>query len=367
MVQAATAYARMHAFHLLHRLEAHGTVDNIPARIRVSHHSVAAMAAFLPRTNAFFREISRMKLFKLVNCGLFALAMICSRPLFAADAPKPAPADDKPQVLRLWTGDAPGAKGTKDADIPTLTIFHAPSDKSTGSAIIVCPGGGYGGLAITYEGYDVAKWLNTLGIDGYVLKYRLGSAGYRHPIELGDVQRAIRTARANAAEWHIDPNRVGVLGFSAGGHLASTAVTHFDEGDPKAADPIDKLSSRPDLGILIYPVITMTSPFTHGGSRDNLLGKNPDPALIDLLSNEKQVTAKTPPCFLVHGMDDNAVPVQNSIEFALACKKNGVPVELHLFEHGPHGFGLGKNDPSLKTWPDLAALWLAKHKFAKGG
>ncbi len=278
-----------------------------------------------------------------------------------------ANAEDGPPVIRLWPGDAPGAKGTKDQDIPTLTIFKAAPDKSTNSAIIVCPGGGYGGLAITYEGYDVAKWLNTLGIDGYVLKYRLGSHGYHHPIELGDVQRAIRTARSNAADWHIDPNRIGVLGFSAGGHLAATAVTHFDDGDPNAADPIDKVSSRPNLGILVYPVITFTEPYTHGGSRTNLIGNNPDPALIDLLSNEKQVTPKTPPCFLVHGADDQAVPVENSINFALACRKNGVPFELHIFEHGSHGFGLGQNDPALKSWPTDAAHWLEKHKFAKAG
>jgi acetyl esterase/lipase len=288
-----------------------------------------------------------------------------------ADAPAPSTKPSEPvaqggAILRLWKGDAPGAIGDKDVDVPTLTVFRAPPDKATGSAVIVCPGGGYSGLAITYEGYDVAKWLNTLGIDGFVLKYRLGSHGYHHPIELGDVQRAIRTVRFNAAEWHIDANRIGVLGFSAGGHLASTAVTHFDDGDPNAADPIDKAGSRPDLGILIYPVITMSDPYTHGGSRTNLLGKDPDPALIDLLSNEKQVTAKTPPCFLVHGVDDAIVPVQNSINFVLACRKNNVPVELHLFEHGPHGFGLGKNDPELKTWPDAAARWLERHKFAKG-
>jgi acetyl esterase/lipase len=280
--------------------------------------------------------------------------------LRAADAKPTGPA---PEVIRLWTGAAPGAIGEKDFDIPTLTLFPAPKETATGAVFIVCPGGGYGGLA-AHEGAPVAQWFNSLGITGVVLKYRLGSHGYRHPIELGDVQRAIRMVRSKAADWNIDPKRVGVLGFSAGGHLASSAVTHFDEGDPNAADPIDKLGCRPDLGILIYPVITMTDPFTHKGSRQNLLGNTPGAELIDLMSNEKQVTPKTPPCFLVHGMDDSAVPIENSINFALACKANKVPVELHIFEHGPHGFGLG-NDPATKSWPAAAAIWLERHGFAK--
>ena len=246
---------------------------------------------------------------------------------------------------------------------PRLTIYRAEADKMSGAAVIVCPGGGYGGLA-HHEGEPVAQWLNTLGITSYVLKYRLGSHGYRHPVELGDLQRAIRTVRSKASEWGVDPKRIGVLGFSAGGHLASSAVTHFDEGDSSAADPIDKVSSRPDLGILIYPVITMTDPYTHKGSRQNLLGADPDPKLVDLMSNEKQVTPQTPPCFLVHTADDSAVPVENSIQFVLACRKNKVPVELHLFEHGPHGFGLG-NDPTLKTWPSEAARWLERRGFTR--
>ncbi len=313
-----------------------------------------------------------------VMYGVLLLAAVL--PLRAADAPvgnptespaKPVDSSAKspesmpaaPVVFRLWQGAAPGASGEKEFDIPTITLYRATTDKATGAAFVVCPGGGYGGLA-GHEGEPVAKWLNSLGITSVVLKYRLGSHGYRHPIELGDVQRAIRTVRSHAADWNIDAKRIGVLGFSAGGHLASSAVTHFDDGNSSAADPVDKLSCRPDLGILIYPVITMTDPFTHRGSRANLLGKDPDPALIDLMSNEKQVTIQTPPCFLVHGMDDSAVPVQNSIDFALACHKHNVPVELHLFEHGPHGFGLG-NDAATRTWPADAALWLERHGFAK--
>ncbi|HZL34223.1 MAG TPA: alpha/beta hydrolase [Tepidisphaeraceae bacterium] len=295
---------------------------------------------------------------------LTSLSRAVGAPAIPAPNPTPTTAAPVRQTIRLWPGDAPGAKGATDNDIPTLTVFPAPDGNANGAAIVVCPGGGYGGLAMSYEGVDVAKWLNTLGITGAVLKYRLGSHGYRHPIELGDVQRAIRTVRSNGKAWGVDPKRVGVLGFSAGGHLASTAATHFDAGNANDKDPIERQSSRPDLAILVYPVITMSDPYTHGGSRDNLLGKHPDPKLIELLSNEKQVTPDTPPCFLVHGMDDKTVPVQNSIDFALACRKHNVPCELHLFEHGPHGFGLGGQDPELKTWPADAARWLAKHDFA---
>ncbi len=255
------------------------------------------------------------------------------------------------------------ALGQAPKDIPTLTMFYPPTDRATGAAIIVCPGGGYTHLA-PHEGAPVSQWLNTLGITSAVLKYRLGSDGYHHPVEMEDIQRAIRIFRSNAQEWKIDPSRIGVLGFSAGGHLASTAATHFDDGDTSAADPIDRVGCRPDIALLIYPVIMMNSALAHSGSRKALLGDNPDPSLLDLLSNEKQVTAKTPPCFLVATADDATVPVQNSIEFALACKENKVPFELHIFEHGRHGFGLGGTDPALSTWPADAAVFLRHHKFA---
>jgi acetyl esterase/lipase len=268
-----------------------------------------------------------------------------------------------PVTMRLWEAAAPLAQGDAPADIPSITIYAPPANKRSGAAIVVCPGGGYGGLA-AHEGKPVAEWLNSIGVTGIVLKYRLGPK-YHHPVELMDVSRAIRTARARAKEWELDPQRVGVLGFSAGGHLASTAATHFDEGDPKSEDPVERQSSRPDLAILIYPVISMQEPYGHVGSRRNLLGNQPDAKLIDLLSNQKQVTAKTPPCFLVHGADDKVVPVQNSLEFALACSNEHVPVELHLFEHGAHGFGLGGNDPILSTWPTDAARWLGKYGFVR--
>jgi len=265
-----------------------------------------------------------------------------------------------PQTMRLWEGAAPGAQGTGDSDIPTITLYRASPENNTHMAIVVCPGGGYGGLA-AHEGKPVAQWLNSIGITGTVLKYRLGPR-YHHPVELGDASRAIRTVRANSEKWNIDPRHIGIIGFSAGGHLASTAATHFDDGDPNASDPVERVSSRPDLAMLIYPVISMEEPYVHRGSRRNLLGDNPDPKLVELLSNQKQVTEKTPPCFLVHGADDKVVAVQNSIEFALACLQHKVPVELHIFEKGAHGFGMGGSDPVLSTWPRDAAQWLKKHE-----
>ena len=274
-----------------------------------------------------------------------------------------AEAQDTPKTQRLWSGDAPGSKGMDAADIPTITIYKPAAEKANGAAVVVCPGGGYGGLA-DHEGRPIAEWLNTLGVTGIVLKYRLGPR-YHHPIMLQDVGRALRTVRANAKDWNLDPNRIGVMGFSAGGHLASTAATHFDAGDPNAADPIDRFSSRPDIAILVYPVITMTEPFTHRGSRQNLLGDNPAPDLVDLLSNEKQVTSKTPPTFLIHTADDGAVPMENSLLFAMACRKAGVPVELHVYEHGPHGIGLGGNDPVLSAWPITCGKWLEHRGFLK--
>ena len=267
----------------------------------------------------------------------------------------------------LWPQGAPGALGKEPADVPTLTPFPAPKEKATGAAVIVCPGGGYGRLA-DHEGPPVAEWLNTVGVTAFVLKYRLGPR-YQHPSMLQDAARAIRTVRARAAEWGLDPARVGILGFSAGGHLASTAGTHFDAGRADAADPVERVSSRPSVMILIYPVITMREK-THAGSKRNLLGENPTPEQVALLSNEEQVTKETPPAFVVHTVNDAGVPVENSLMFVSALRKAGVPFELHLYERGPHGFGLGTArgdrpaDPVLSTWPAHAAAWLRLHGFA---
>lgn len=259
----------------------------------------------------------------------------------------------------LWPGGAPGALGSKDQDIPTITPYLPGRDVATGAAIVVCPGGGYGGLA-GHEGHDYALWLNEHGVTAFVLKYRLGPDGYRHPIELGDAARAVRLVRSRAANWHVDAKRIGIMGSSAGGHLAATLLTHFDAGQPNATDPVDKVSSRPDIGILCYPVISMGE-ITHGGSRENLLGKNPSPELVKLLSNELHVTKDTPPCFIWHTWEDDAVKVENSLEFAAALRRAGVPFDLHVYQHGAHGIGLAGGHP----WTKDCAYWLKAQGFVK--
>ena len=284
------------------------------------------------------------------------LGLMLSASALGADA-QPSPLPETGSVVRLWKGNAPGAQSNADADVPTLTVYRA--EKPNGAAVVVCPGGGYHGLA-PHEGKPVAEWLNGIGVTSFVLKYRLGPK-YHHPIMMQDVNRAIRIVRANAANWQLDPHRIGVLGFSAGGHLASTAVTHFDDGKEDADEPIERVSSRPDFGVLVYPVITMAEPFVHKGSRTNLLGESPNEESIELMSSEKQVTDKTPPCFLVHSSSDKVVPFQNSLMFAEALEKHHVPVELHVFDHGAHGFGLGGKDEALSQWPDLCALWMDHH------
>ncbi len=269
------------------------------------------------------------------------------------------------EALRLWDGDAPGSLGQEEKDIPTLTPYLPATGTGTGGAIVICPGGGYGGLA-GHEGADYALFLNQQGIAGFVLKYRLGSGGYRHPVMLQDVSRAIRLVRARAAEWKVDAKRVGVMGSSAGGHLASTAVTHFDEGKAEAADPVERESSRPDLGILCYPVISMGK-HTHQGSKNNLLGGKPAAELVWLLSNELQVTPRTPPCFVWHTWEDPVVDVENALEFAGALRKAGVPFDLHIYERGPHGIGLGDKAPyqNVHPWVRDLEFWLKQRGFAK--
>jgi len=262
-----------------------------------------------------------------------------------------------PQTVLLWPDGAPGAQGDTDADKPSLTIYPASGVTRVSTGVVICPGGGYQNLAMDHEGKQVAEWLNTLGISGFVLKYRLGPK-YHHPVEMWDAQRAIRYVRSRAGDLGIQPNRVGIWGFSAGGHLASTAATHFDSGDPGAADAISRQSSRPDFAILAYPVVTMEEPYVHMGSRRNLLGEKADLTLIESLSNEKQVTSQTPPVFLFHTTDDNVVPVENSVMFYMACRKAGVPAEMHIYLKGRHGVGLAQADPVLRSWPDRLADWL---------
>jgi acetyl esterase/lipase len=285
-----------------------------------------------------------------------------------------APADQASTTYPLWPDGAPGALGkeTGDAfhagDVPTITVYRPDPARANGAAVVVCPGGGYGMLATEHEGKDVALWLNTLGVTAVVLKYRLGPQ-YHHPAMLQDAQRAIRTVRARAQEWHLDPGRVAVLGFSAGGHLASTVATHFDNGQPDAPHPLDRPSCRPDLAILIYPVIALATPYGHAGSLRNLLGNQPAQELIENLSNERQVTKETPPTFLAHTNEDQGVAAENSLLFALALRKAKVPVELHLFEKGPHGLGLGTGwrkippNEAFQAWPRLCATWLGERHF----
>lgn len=252
----------------------------------------------------------------------------------------------KPAAIPLWPDGAPGAKGTEPHDIPSVQAYLPKDADAPSAAIVVCPGGGYGGLA-PHEGHDYALWLNKHGIAAFVLKYRLGSKGYRHPMMVNDAARCVRLVRASSEKWKVDPKRVGIMGSSAGGHLASTLLTHFDAGNPSAEDPIEKESSRPDLGILCYPVISM-GPWSHGGSRRNLLGEKPNPKLIWDLSNELQVTPDTPPTFLWHTAEDKAVPVENSLMFAAALQKAGVPMDLHVYQNGRHGIGLANDHPWTK-------------------
>ena len=266
--------------------------------------------------------------------------------------------------MPLWPGQAPGALGTEDRDIPTITTYLPRTMHDGMTAVIVCPGGGYTNLAMNHEGRQVASYLNSMGIVAFVLKYRLGPR-YHHPIELGDAQRAIRTLRANASQWRIAPDRIGIMGFSAGGHLAAGASTHFDAGNATAADPIDRAGSRPDFSILGYPVISMTESWTHQGSKKSLLGDNPDPQLAKSMSGENSVTAQTPVTFIFQTNADTTVPAENAVFYYLALRKAGVKAEMHIFENGPHGVGLALDDPALSEWPKLLGNWLRLNGLVK--
>ncbi len=279
----------------------------------------------------------------------------------AATQPTTEPSSTAGAPIPLWTTAAPNSFGDADADIPKLLPYLPAPDRATDSAIIICQGGAYNHYGLR-EGEPVARWLNSLGISAFILKYRLGPK-YHYPVQLQDVQRALRLIRFRASDFHLNPNHIGIIGFSAGGHLAALVSTHFDPGDPAAWDPIDRQSSRPDLTILVYPVITMLDAYTHNISRQELLGDNPDPDLEQETSNELHVTSDTPPCFLVHATDDHTAPVENSLMFAQALQSAGVPFELHIFDHGKHAFALGGDDPELSTWPKLAAQWLKTRSF----
>jgi acetyl esterase/lipase len=278
------------------------------------------------------------------------------------------------KVIDIWQGKIPGSLSNpnivqtidsgdhwvkmKGVTNPVMDMYPAPSGKTNGTAVIICPGGGYGALAVSHEGSQVAEWLNGLGVTAFVLKYRLPDPSIMVNTSVGplqDAQEAIRIVRRHAKEWNINPNKIGVLGFSAGGHLAATLSTHFNE---KVYETVDETSARPDFSILIYPVVSMDASITHMGSRENLLGKNPSDDLVRHFSNELQVNKETPPAFIVHSLDDPAVPVVNSVNYAFACKKFGVPCELHIFESGGHGYGMRKTNGTESTWPEVCTRWL---------
>jgi acetyl esterase/lipase len=271
-------------------------------------------------------------------------------------------------VLALWGQMMPGPVPTNKDDYPNLTVYEAPAAKRNGCAVVICPGGGYGALAMDHEGKQVAEFMNQQGVTAFVLKYRIvkkdSLAGPIAPAPMLDVQRAIRIVRANAASYKIDPKRIGIFGFSAGGHLASTAATHFDAGDAKATDPIEKQSSRPDFAILAYPVISMEPGVTHGGSKNNLIGKEADAKQVEFYSNDKQVTKETPPVFLMHTAEDKTVLIENAKRFEAACKKNNVPIETAYYEEGAHGIGLAsKSKLPVHEWPTKLVAWMTAQKL----
>ena len=303
----------------------------------------------------------------ICHAALLALAALVPLHLVAAET-KAVPYPLILGPIRLWEGDAPGALGSRPQDIPTLTPYPVTTGAKTGASMLIFPGGGYGNLA-EHEGTGYAEWFAANGIQAYVLKYRLGSNGYRHPVMLNDAARALRMVRAFARRDGLDPARVGVIGSSAGGHLAATLATHFDPASaegPKldAGDAYDRESSRPDLAILCYPVISLGE-FAHAGSRKNLLGENPPPALVRSLSNELQVTKDTPPTFLWHTVEDKGVLVENSLLFASALRRAGVPFSLHIYELGPHGLGLGRPGRAAPPWADQLLYWFKERKFTR--
>lgn len=278
------------------------------------------------------------------------------------------------KVIELWNGKVPGAihndefkqivdstaswVDKKSITDPCIEMYPAPKEKANGTAVIICPGGAYVGMAVKHEGSQVAKWLNSLGVTAFVLKYRLPDDSIMKNKTIGpmqDGQRAIRIVRSHAKEWGINPQKIGIMGFSAGGHLASTLSTHYNE---KVYESDDLTSARPDFSLLIYPVISMEVGITHWGSRVNLLGDSPSPELVKNYSNELQVNSETPPAFMVHSLDDGAVPVQNSINYALAMHKFTIPCELHLYQTGGHGYGMGKSTDTESTWPEACRKWL---------
>jgi acetyl esterase/lipase len=335
---------------------------------------------FLVPFCAYFFALSesRCELFAY-RFGLTMLAWVV-----AMNFTLPVSVAEEPTVITLWDGVAPGSEqftgeeqseqrsdgGRSDIWVtgvnkPTLTVVAPPEAERNGSAVVICPGGAYAGLSFDKEGLEIGQWFADMGITAFVLKYRHGGGVHQHPVPLSDIQRAVRLVRSQADQWKIVPERIGVMGFSAGGHLAASAGTHFDAGTKDANDLVKQQSCRPDFLVLVYPVISMDSTITHGGSRTNLLGEKPDEKLVALMSNELQVTDKTPPTFIVHASDDGAVPVANALRFYQACVDHKVPAELHMFEKGGHGFGMRQKGIPVEEWPSLLANWLKSRGLAE--
>lgn len=280
----------------------------------------------------------------------------------------------QPEQILLWPAGHPANKDPADqvqeqrddADPPWMsgTSRTKPSvmaylpERPNGAAVVICPGGGYGSLSMEKEGVEVAQWMNQRGMAAFVLRYRCGGGKNQQPAPLNDAQRALRLVRSRADQWKLDPERVGILGFSAGGHLASSAATKFDSGDSSSDDPLDRPSSRPNFAVLVYPVISMREGVTHGGSRRNLLGEDADEALVEAWSTDEQVSDDTPPTFLIHASDDRAVPLRNAMLFYEALIQHGVPAEMHIYEQGGHGFGMLRGDRPADQWPTLLEPWL---------
>ena len=292
-----------------------------------------------------------------------------------AAIPAARSAEQERIIIPIWPEGVPGgisnggperildAGRIENIHNPTLTLYLAPENLRTGTAVIVCPGGGYIRLSFEHEGCAVAEWLNSIGVSAFILKYRLKE--YGHPAPIRDVLRSVRLLREGAAKWHIDPQRIGVIGFSAGGHLAATAGTLFDAPEGRTGAPLDRISARPDFIMAVYPVITFRPPYAHEGSKSSLLGPNPSVEMLDRLSAELQVSANSSPAFLVHGGEDKSVPPENSVLFFLALRKAGVPVEMHVYQSGGHGFGLAADQPLVSDWPRRAADWMAARGLLK--
>jgi acetyl esterase/lipase len=337
------------------------TQINKQRKITQMKSKIIVAADVLACHSLIFRRVIIASMIQAVSLLIFAVAI-------------PTNLFGQSKEIKLWDGKIPGAIYNSDyhqtvdsldnwtkmrfVTEPTLDMYLAPAQKATRTAVIICPGGGYWGLAIAHEGAAIAKWLNSLGITAFVLKYRLPSDDIMVDKSVGpmqDGQRAIRLVRQHAKEWNIDADKIGIMGFSAGGHLASTLSTHFNE---KVYEPVDAISARPDFSLLIYPVISMEEKTTHAGSKLNLLGENPSSDRVKYFSNELQVTTDTPPAFLIHSIDDVVVPVQNSIGYGLAMEKHHVPCELHIYQSGGHGYGLGRSKDTESSWPDACRKWL---------